>query len=255
MSNIGGEGWSREANGAAGSPGTIRCMTTTAEAIWWKSPALPGRELRAVSSTGSVDILPEHVKDVLAAITKRKGEVTRQETVNVKTPHVTVGTLAIQQAECDALGHAHMMWGLKNESRIHYSELLEGPHRRDMWLGHPTILDQWLDCSAWCVQVDMVAGLVDPTGHGYGHVGNSTDIAAHLTHITESQLQPMDTVTFGADGSQHAAKVYNVSVHGGITLCSHGQEAGPLLVTLESEHAAHGNGPIQYLRRGVKVPA
>jgi hypothetical protein len=206
--------------------------------------------LRAVSSNGSVDLLPATVPAVLAAIKTRGGKVTRTQLVTLQAPKINAGS----QAVCDAAALAHMVWGLRNQPAIHYSELLSGPENRAMWLQNPSILPQWTDCSGWCVETHKVGGLEDPAGQKYAGVGNSTEICTHLQRVQEHQLQPVDIVTFGVGGSEHAALVYDVS-EAGITLCSHGQEAGPLLVTLESECAAHGNGPMQFLRRGVPVAA
>lgn len=87
------------------------------------------------------------------------------------------------------------------------------------------------DCSWWVKWCFWRAGcLVDPTGAGWGHWGNSSSIYARSQHVPASKVRPADIVTYGPGGDDHAALV--VSVTGSLIMCSSmGEQGQPVRVT------------------------
>jgi hypothetical protein len=65
------------------------------------------------------------------------------------------------------------------------------------------------DCSKGVQYLCRWAGAPDPMKSGFGPYGNSQTLWSSLQHLSSpSQLRVGDIVTFGEDGSEHAAMVY-----------------------------------------------
>lgn len=106
------------------------------------------------------------------------------------------------------------------------------------------------DCSGGCTALCQLAGAKDPTGNNYNGTGNSTSMYVHLPHIENYRDTVLvgDLAVFGkTNGEEHVAMVYKI---GGSnpTLWSHGQERGPLFVSLDDEAAAHPGAKVTFLR-------
>lgn len=142
-------------------------------------------------------------------------------------------------------------WLVENKSFIGYPGLQPNgssvPFRPMPWIGltEAQMLSRfklgviWYpDCSAfvtWCFEQ---AGLKDPNGLGFNGDGNSQIMWQKLKHYTNpAHAQAGALVTYGAMGEVHVCFV--VTPGSNPILCSHGSAAGPILVDLESESAAH----------------
>lgn len=110
------------------------------------------------------------------------------------------------------------------------------------------------DCSFGCKILCRLAGAPDPCGTGFDGWGNSVSMFKHLPHIPFSQLKVGDCAVFGrVNGEQHAVMIYQVAKTIDATLCwSHGMEAGPVIVPLAVEKAAHPGSTLTFLEA---VPA
>jgi len=87
------------------------------------------------------------------------------------------------------------------------------------------------DCSKGCQFLCRWGGSADPMGMHFGPYGNSTTIWAHLTYIPLSEAKVGDIVTFGVNGSKHAAMIRRLIKRSGRTvdaeLWSFGHQGAP----------------------------
>lgn len=141
----------------------------------------------------------------------------------------------------------------KNEPNWHYA------FRRPLTIPTEEQADHgvvYADCSFGVKDLCALAGVPDPTGNQFNGWGNSTSIYLHLPHIELSEIQPGDIVLFGVQGSVHATMVYAVGKRTADTVrvWSHGQERGPIIVTLAVEVAAHPGQPVTFCRAVAPTP-
>jgi hypothetical protein len=134
-------------------------------------------------------------------------------------------------------------WGITNTAAIHYSMGAD----RDDWLARlPKQLKQLpltTDCSGFFTWCYRVAGAPDPNGLGYKALGFTGTLMGHGRQISRLEVKPGDAVIWGAYPGVHVAMAL---ARGGDVLMSHGQEAGPLLISFDSEnayHLSHGHKP------------
>lgn len=105
------------------------------------------------------------------------------------------------------------------------------------------------DCSFGCKILCALAGAPDPTGDAPAY-GNSTSMFRHLPHIPFADVDAGDCAVFGhTNGEQHAVMVYEKRATLGETLVwSHGQEAGPIIVPMSIQIAAHPGATVTLLQ-------
>jgi hypothetical protein len=95
------------------------------------------------------------------------------------------------------------------------------------------------DCSKGCQFIDRWSGNPnDPMHMDYGPYGNSQTIWMHCQHLAHpSDLKVGDFVTFGYDGSEHAAKVYETG--NDPLLWSFGHQGAPNFYRLSWDRRPH----------------
>lgn len=100
------------------------------------------------------------------------------------------------------------------------------------------------DCSGMVTLLCRWAGLKDPSGFGYNGFGNSTSMYQHLTkrYTDPKRAHVGAIVVFGP--SVHVCMVQERN-GSNPWLFSHGQESGPLHISLEEESAFH-HGQARY---------
>lgn len=99
------------------------------------------------------------------------------------------------------------------------------------------------DCSGFATCAYYYAGAPDPNGLGYNGQGYTGTLYAHCKHISAADAKPGDLVEFGGSPGSH------VVVYAGGGMCwSHGQEAGPLYISVAAEAQAHAGQSVNYLR-------
>ena len=95
------------------------------------------------------------------------------------------------------------------------------------------------DCSDGCRDLCRWANIPDPAGNVYAPYGNSSSIWAHLPHISLSDAQPGDIVTFGYRyGEKHACMLWE-HVNGEWLVWNMGRPGQPAKRRLADEIAAH----------------
>lgn len=133
----------------------------------------------------------------------------------------------------DVVGHG--LWSYDNRDQIGYSQV-------DRWgdLHDPRHLPWEADCSSHFTTICSWAGCPDPNGHGYGGVMFTGTIKAWLPALARVEdLLPADPVVYGPGSGQHVAFVVRDAGTSDPLMCSHGQQAGPLLVRHSVERDAH----------------
>lgn len=97
-----------------------------------------------------------------------------------------------------------------------------------------------MDCSESTTLLCRWAGVGDPNGMGYDGWGNSGSQWTHCKphYFDPAKAHPGALVTFGTDGDEHVCMVIERNGDNPI-LFSHGQEAGPLRIDLNSETRGH----------------
>jgi cell wall-associated NlpC family hydrolase len=116
-------------------------------------------------------------------------------------------------------------WGIANEPRIHYGETRPVPLARALPLT--------TDCSGFVTLCYYLAGAPDPNGLGYSGQGWTGTLLAHLPRAR--RLRAGDIVVWGAYPGRHCAIVLEPGADP--LLASHGQERGPIAITLRAESA------------------
>ncbi|MET7472945.1 peptidoglycan-binding domain-containing protein [Streptomyces sp. NPDC005648] len=139
---------------------------------------------------------------------------------------------------------ANSLWGVQHNADIHYSQT------RPMPIGIPKDhLPFSTDCSGFATLMAKWSGAGDPNGSGFDGDGYTGTMLDHCEHISASETQPGDFVVFGAHPGTHVVVLVESAAGGLAAMCvSHGQEAGPLHVSLEDEAKSHAGEPLTYLR-------
>lgn len=135
----------------------------------------------------------------------------------------------------------YMGWLISKAPQIHYVAVRPMPERALTYAEAVatfrrggTIGD---DCSGMVTLLCRWAGLKDPSGFGYNGFGNSSTMFDHLKHYTSARdAKPGALVVFGP--SVHVCMVQERNGDNP-WLFSHGQESGPLHISLEEESAFH----------------
>jgi hypothetical protein len=140
----------------------------------------------------------------------------------------------------------YALWGVRNAAQIHYRELrpIDG-------IGHPHKLPLTTDCSGWATLCYNWSRAPDPNGNGYNGQGYTGTLLNHMSNISRAQAEPGDLVVFGPAPGEHVVVI--VGTGGDPDVVSHGQEIGPIKVTLSAEARYH-RAPLTFLR-GRGVPA
>ncbi len=118
-------------------------------------------------------------------------------------------------------------WAISHEPSVHYSQQRPIPNY------HPGQLPMYLDCSSSTITLARWAG--HPAGWANSNSGNTSTLAATLQHIRREDVEAGDLVCWS---SEHVATILDPRT---LELASHGQERGPLRVSLASEVAYHGS--------------
>jgi hypothetical protein len=129
----------------------------------------------------------------------------------------------------------HCTWGVNNERSIHYSM---GSNRDDNLNLPPHHLPLYTDCSGFVTLLYKWAGAPDPNGLGYRALGYTGTLLDHGTTIPLHDIEIGDLVIWGRYPGHHVAAAYQVDDRDNPLLCSHGREAGPVLVRHRTETAA-----------------
>lgn len=133
---------------------------------------------------------------------------------------------------------------ISKEPQIHYAEVrpMTSNHVHT-WsdvvnlLGHGGHLT--MDCSESVTSLFRWAGLRDPNGNGYDGTGYTGTLLEHLPHYENVRhAHPGALLVFGGGTGVHVCMLME---RGGDNpmLFSHGQEAGPLHISLSEEAAYH----------------
>lgn len=98
------------------------------------------------------------------------------------------------------------------------------------------------DCSGGVVGGYAAAGMEDPSGNDFNGAGWTGSLLTNGDRISKSALAVGDGVIYadGAGDTHHVAMVYEI-VGSVIWLWSHGQEAGPIRISLDAENTFHGS--------------
>lgn len=144
------------------------------------------------------------------------------------------------------------LWGVRHQARIHYAQVrpipLARPHRLP-------VLPFTTDCSGFVTMCIRYSGAPDPNGQHYDGQGYTGTLLAHNRHVTLAELRPGDLVVYGCrsiPAGHHVGLVRRIRRRdpAGVDTVSHGNEQGPVTITVAAEAAGQpdGLGGIIYLR-------
>lgn len=135
-------------------------------------------------------------------------------------------------------------WGVAHQPEIHYAETRPIPVQASGLLHR---LPFTTDCSGFTVTCYRAAAAPDPSGNTYDGAGNTGSFLAHGQKVTTPH--PGDVVVYGQPPAGHHAAIV---VRGGFDplTVSHGNENGPLLITVSQERRYQPPG-VTYLRFSV----
>lgn len=143
----------------------------------------------------------------------------------------------------------HARWGIRNSGQIHYAQV------RPMDKLHQVRpLPWWADCSEFVTTIYCWAGAPDPNDLNYNGTGNTDTMYNAGVFIPLWDAKPGDVViwrNYGGWGTHHTAIIIDTTNKADPTLASHGQEAGPLEISLHSEHRAQA-GRSYVVKRYIK---
>lgn len=125
---------------------------------------------------------------------------------------------------------AYANWGVGHEPQIHYAQV-----RPMDQLNHIEPLPWWSDCSEFVTTIYKWAGAPDPNGWNYNGLGNTDSMFSHGEFIPLSQAKPADVIIWGVRPTHHTAVIVDTSSHLNPILASHGQERGPVRISLSLE--------------------
>ena len=138
-----------------------------------------------------------------------------------------------------------MTWAVNHEPDIHYSQ--DFNLRMDLARMKNKRLPLAEDCSSTTIGMHYYAGAPDPTGNGYQR--SATNYTGTLLTgskpIGKNQLKPGSMIIYGPGSGNHVCVVYKLASDGNHLLFSHGQERGPIIISMSAE-AAFQPGPIRY---------
>lgn len=134
----------------------------------------------------------------------------------------------------------YCQWGVAHAGDIHYSQVRPMDLLNDLL--HLPVYD---DCSEFTTKAAKYAGAPDPNGMSppYNGGGFTGTMFGHLPHIMSSAAKVGDLVEWGGYPGSH------VVIYAGGGMCwSHGQEAGPLYISISAEINAHAGQSTNYLK-------
>jgi len=136
-------------------------------------------------------------------------------------------------------------WAVENERAIHYSQKQSERMNLDRMVGKKLPLAE--DCSSTTIGCHKYAGAPDPTGNGYNPsaVNFTGTLLTGSKPISFADLKPMSQVIYGPGSGNHVCMVNEIRPDGNHILFSHGQERGPILISMRDE-AAFQPGPVRY---------
>ena len=192
---------------------------------------------------------------------QRQSGITQTGTIGNRTyqrlyPHIgpagrqSLKTAARRWAVRDKMV-AEQEWGLANADRIHY------PPHDDRAPGETAAaIERWrehelpimLDCSEYATCIAAAAGAQDPTKTDWGAKGAvfTGTMLTGCREIEKDQVKPGDFVIFGPSTGKHACVVLSVEDPDHPVLTSHGQDIGPLRISLSEESRFQG-APVRFL--------
>jgi len=192
---------------------------------------------------------------------QRQSGITQTGTIGNRTyqrlyPHIgpagrrSLKTVARRWAVRDKMV-AEQEWGLANADKIHY------PPHDDRAPGETAAaIERWqehelpimLDCSEYATCIAAAAGAQDPTKTGWGAKGSvyTGTMLTGCREIQKNQLKPGDFVVFGPGTGEHTCVVLSVEDPDEPLLTSHGQDIGPIRITLTEESHFHDE-PVRFL--------
>lgn len=163
------------------------------------------------------------VKQLLPALRKRFG-------------HVRVVALVVRPTPREKVV-AWAKWGVRNEPRIHYTEL----SARSAWLKRrPGFTPLWTDCSGFVTACYRWAAAPDPNGVAYAYVGYTGTLLSHGRDVPAGEARPGDIVVYGPGTGVHTAVVVEAGIDP-LTV-SHGREGGPEYVRVSQDNRQ----PVRY---------
>ena len=144
-------------------------------------------------------------------------------------------------------------WGIAHQPAIHYAEIRPIP--LEQYKHHQLPLTT--DCSGWVTCCNYAAGAPDPNGLGYNGAGFTGTLLDHLETINLRDAKVADLVVFGAHPGNHVVIILEGAGESNPLVGSHGNEAGPVAISLQAEARGFPGQPITVLRNltgGAPVP-
>lgn len=144
------------------------------------------------------------------------------------------------------------VWGVSHSPQIHYAEIRPIPLAP---AHHFPRLPFTTDCSGFVTMCYRYSGAPDPNGRNYDGQGYTGTLLAHGRHIPLVQVRRGDLVVYGCRSipvGHHVGIVKQVRARdpAGIVTVSHGNEGGPLPISVAAEAAGQPDGlaGVIYLR-------
>lgn len=136
-----------------------------------------------------------------------------------------------------------MTWAVNHEPDIHYSQNFAlRMNLKKMVAKHLPLHE---DCSSSTTGMHKYAGAPDPNGLGYNGYGYTGSLLTGSKPIQSKDLRPGSMIIYGPGSGNHVCVVYKLASDGNHLLFSHGQERGPIIISMSAE-AAFQPGPIRY---------
>jgi hypothetical protein len=143
-----------------------------------------------------------------------------------------------------------MDYTYRERAQIHYAQVrpmqtrrIHSLHLLQQALGSPAGITA--DCSEAVTMLCHIAGLEDPNGFGYDGTGYTGTLLHHLPHYSDASNAGVGAlVVFGPGSGDHVCMVRRSGANP--LLWSHGQESGPIFISLELE-ARYQRPPITFL--------
>lgn len=136
-----------------------------------------------------------------------------------------------------------MTWAVKNEPEIHYSQNFALRMNLKKMVSKQLPLHE--DCSSSTTGMHKYAGAPDPNGLDYNGYGYTGSLLTGSKIIGKNQLKPGSMIIYGPGTGNHVCVVYKLASDGNHLLFSHGQERGPIIISMSAE-AQYQAGPIRY---------
>lgn len=144
---------------------------------------------------------------------------------------------------------ALMRWLIDHEPQVHYGQrrpmktaAIREQQLADLFASGGSII---MDCSETVTLICRLAGLADPNGQGYDGSGYTGTMLATLPHYQDPRRAATGAlVVFGPGAGDHVCMVLEPGADP--LLFSHGQERGPLTVSLSVERGYH-RPPVTFL--------